>query len=140
MKKIMLVEDEESILEMLRRFLEHEGYLVVTAEKGQTALNWMKEVRLDLAIVDLGLPDMHGMEVCRAIKEDPKTRNTPVIILTGNNTNEARITGNLDASVELFLNKPISLEDLKKAIDMIFEKSEKKKLLLRNSIKDKLGY
>lgn len=140
MRKILLVEDEESVLEMLKRFLEHEGYLVVTAEKGRTALDWIKEIRIDLAIVDLGLPDMHGMEVCRAIKEDPKTSSTPVIILTGNTSNEARIMGNLDASVELFLNKPISIDDLKKAILMIFEKSEKKKLLLRNSIKEKLGY
>ncbi|MDD2804779.1 MAG: response regulator transcription factor [Elusimicrobiales bacterium] len=140
MHKILIVEDEEAVQEMLKRFLEHEGYLVITADKGRTALNWVKEVRVDLAIVDLGLPDMNGMEVCRAIKEEPRTSSMPVIILTGNTSNEARIEGNLDASVELFLNKPISIEDLKKAVSMVFEKSEKKKLLLRNSIKEKLGY
>ena len=140
MKKILLVDDEESILEMLKRVLEHDGHLVLTADKGKTALEWLKEVRVDLAIVDLGLPDIPGMEVCRGIKGNPKTSSTPVIILTGNDSNEARIAGNLDASVELFLNKPISIDDLKKAVEMIFENSEKKKLLLRNSIKNKLGY
>lgn len=140
MKKILIVEDEASVLQMLRRFAETEGYLPVAAENGQTALNWLKEVRVDLAIVDLGLPDMNGLEICRKIKEDPKTASIPVIVLTGNNSNNARIEANLDASAELFLNKPISMEDLRKAVEMVFEKSEKKKLLLRNAIKEKLGY
>lgn len=140
MKKILIVEDEASVLQMLRRFAETEGHLPVAAETGQTALNWLKEVRVDLAIVDLGLPDMNGLEICRKIKEDPKTASIPVIVLTGNNSNNARIEANLDASAELFLNKPISMEDLKKAVEMVFEKSEKKKLLLRNAIKEKLGY
>ena len=140
MKKILLVEDEGSVLQMLRRFLESEGYLTVTAENGRTALNWLKEIRVDLAIVDLGLPDMNGLEICRRIKEAPGTASIPVVVLTGNTSNEARIEANLDASVELFLNKPISVGDLKKAVQMVFEKSEKKKLLLRNAIKEKLGY
>lgn len=140
MKKILIVEDEASVLQMLRCFAETEGYLPVAAENGQTALNWLKEVRVDLAIVDLGLPDMNGLEICRKIKEDPKTASIPVIVLTGNNSNNARIEANLDASAELFLNKPIGVKDLKKAVEMVLEKSEKKKLLLRNAIKEKLGY
>lgn len=138
MKKILIVDDEESIQEMLRRVLEHDGHLVITAGKGQTALQWLRETRLDLAIVDLGLPDISGMEVCRAIKEDPRTRCIPVIILTGDSSNGARIAGNLCNSVELFLNKPVSIDDLKKAVALSFEKADKKKLLLRNSVRSRL--
>ncbi len=138
MKKILIVEDEEGITELLKFCLEAEGYLVVATDKGRTALEWIKELRLDLAIIDLGLPDINGMEVCLSIKENPKTRAIPVIILTGNTSNVARIQGNLNASAELFLNKPISTDDLKKAVAMMFEKSEKKKMLLRNSIKTRL--
>ncbi|MDO8802989.1 MAG: response regulator [Elusimicrobiota bacterium] len=138
MNKILVVEDEESICAMLRHCLEGEGHLVITAANGQTALNWIKEIRLDLAIIDLGLPDIPGLEICRKIKDDPKTRTMPIIILTGNNSNVARIEGNLDASADLFLNKPISIEDLKKAVAMTFEKSAKKKLLLRNSLRTRL--
>ncbi len=138
MYKILVVDDERSIQDLLKRCLEDDGYLVITTDKGQTALNWMKEVRLDLAIVDLGLPDMSGMDVCRAIKDDPKTRITPIVILTGNSTNEARIEGNEDAGAELFLNKPISTEDLRKAVKVIFEKAEKKRILLRTSLKTRL--
>lgn len=132
MNKILIVEDEKTIRELLKRSLETEGYLVITAENGQTALNWIKDVRLDLAIVDLGLPDISGMEICRNIKVNPRTRATPIIILTGNTSNSARIEGNLDANADLFLNKPLSAEDLNKAIKMILEKSEKRKLTLRN--------
>ena len=139
MNKILVVEDEESIAEMLRHCLEAEGHLVILAENGKTALNWIKEVRVDLAIIDLGLPDMHGLEVCRTIKEDPKTRSVPIIILTGNSSNVAKIEANLDANADLFLNKPISIDDLNKAVAMVFEKSEKKKLLLRNSLKTRFN-
>lgn len=135
MNKILVVEDEESIADMLRHCLEAEGHLVILAENGKTGLNWIKEVRVDLAIIDLGLPDMHGLEVCRSIKEDPKTRSIPIIILTGNSSNVAKIEANLDANADLFLNKPISIEDLNKAVAMVFEKSGKKKLLLRNSLR-----
>jgi len=138
MYRILVVDDERSIQDLLKRCLEDEGYLVITTDKGQTALNWIKEVRLDLAIVDLGLPDMSGMDVCKAMKEDPKARITPIVILTGNGTNEARIESTEDADAELFLNKPISTEDLRKAVKMIFEKSEKKRILLRTSLKSRL--
>lgn len=138
MHKILVVDDEKSILEMLKYCLEHEGYMVLTAETGEMAKNWVKEVKLDLAIVDLGLPDISGLQVCEFIKEDPKTRATPIIILTGNTSNDARIKGNSCANAELFLNKPIEIDDLRKAVAAILEKSEKKKLLLRNSFKARL--
>lgn len=138
MHKILVVDDEKSILEMLKYCLEHEGHMVITAETGQMAMNWIKEVKLDLAIVDLGLPDVSGIQVCEFLKEDPKTRSTPVIILTGNTSNEARIKSNLCANAELFLNKPIEIDDLRKAVSTILEKAEKRKLLLRNSFKTRL--
>jgi len=139
MNKILVVEDEEGISELLKHCLEAEGYLVLATDKGKTALEWVKEVRVDLAIVDLGLPDIHGLEVCRTIKENPKTRAIPIIILTGNTSNVAKIQGNLDANADLFLNKPISTDDLKKAVAMVFEKSEKRKMLLRNSLKTRFA-
>ena len=138
MYKILVVDDEKAILEMLRLCLESQGYMVLTADTGKMAMNWIKEVRLDLAIVDLGLPDMNGLQICMAIKEDPKTRATPIVILAGNTSNEAKIKGNIDGNADLFLNKPIEISDLKTAVATILEKSEKKKLLLRNSFKSRL--
>ncbi|OIN99112.1 MAG: hypothetical protein AUJ51_13685 [Elusimicrobia bacterium CG1_02_56_21] len=140
MHKILVVEDEESITELLKFCLEDAGYLVVTTDRGKTALEWLKEIKVDMAILDLGLPDISGIEVCCAIKENPKTRAMPVIILTGNSSNEAKMQSNLKANADLFLNKPISTDDLKKAVASMFEKSEKKKLILRNSLRTRLDY
>ena len=133
MPKILIVEDEKSVLEMLKTCLERQGYMVLTAETGASALNWIREVKLDLAIVDLGLPDMNGLEVCSAIKGNSRARSTPIMILTGNLANEARIKGTLEANVELYLNKPIELSDLKRAVGELLEKAEKKRLLLRRA-------
>jgi len=138
MYKILVVEDDPSILEMLKYCLESQGYMIIPADNGRTGLNWVKEAHMDLAIIDLGLPDINGLEVCRAIKENPRTRATPVIILTGNSSNEARIESRLSANANLFLNKPIDAGDLRKAVAKMFEKSEKEKRLLRTSIKFRL--
>ncbi|OGR97592.1 MAG: hypothetical protein A2016_03875 [Elusimicrobia bacterium GWF2_62_30] len=138
MNKILVVEDDPSIMEMLKYCLESQGYMIISAENGKTALNWVKEGNIDLAIIDLGLPDMNGMEVCRTIKDNPRTRATPVIILTGNSSNEARIESRLVANANLFLNKPIDAGDLRKAVSKMFEKSEREKRLLRTSIKFRL--
>ena len=135
MARILVVDDEKSILEMLRYTLEAQGYLVITAETGAKALSWIKEVKLDLAIIDLGLPDMNGLEICREIKENSRTRAIQIIILTGNATNEAKIKGNLEVSADLFLNKPIENADLNKAVATILEQAEKKHMLLRNKFR-----
>lgn len=136
MPKILIVEDERSVSEMLKACLERQGYMVITAENGTKALSWIKEVKLDLAIVDLGLPDINGMEVCLAIKGNPKTRSMPIMILTGDVSNESRIKGKLEANADLFLNKPIELGDLKKAVENLLGKAEKKNLPLRGVYKN----
>lgn len=139
MAKILVMEDEPSVQDLLKMCLESDGYMVVTADTVKTAQNWLKEVKFDLAILDLCLPDGTGIEVCTEIKEDPKTRSVPVIILTGNSSNEARIKSNLEAKADLFLNKPINPDDLKGAVKSMLDASEKKKLLLRNSIRTRFG-
>jgi DNA-binding response OmpR family regulator len=131
MSKILVVEDDKLVLEFLRHCLETEGYLAVLADNGKKAMNWIKEARFDLAILDLALPDMNGMQICAAIKEDPRTSATPVIILTGNSSNEVRIESGLGLNADLFLTKPIASADLRKAVKKTLQDSERKRLLLR---------
>jgi len=76
---------------------------------------------------------MNGLEICKAIKDNPRTRHTKVIILTGNTSNEARIESNIGARAELFLNKPIQIADLRSAVAKLLDNSDKEKLLLRAS-------
>lgn len=139
MAKILVMEDEPSVQDLLKMCLEADGHMVVTADTVKSAQNWLKEMKFDLAVLDLCLPDGTGIQVCSQIKEDPKTRSLPVIILTGNSSNEARIKSNLEAKADLFLNKPINPDDLKGAVKTMLETAEKRKLLLRNSIRTRFG-
>ena len=134
MHKILVVEDEPSVSEMVKCCLEEEGHMVITVATGKMGINWVKEGKPDLAIIDLGLPDINGIEVCKAIKENPATRTVPVIILTGDSSNKARIENRLFAQANLYLNKPIAVDDLKKAVAKLLDKAEKEKLLFRSSI------
>lgn len=139
MSKILVVEDDRLLLQFLKHCLETEGYLTVLAENGEKALGWLKETRFDLAILDLQLPDMNGLQICGAIKGDPRTRSTPVIILTGNSTNDVRIKSNLVANADLFLTKPIDPADLRAAVKKILQAAENKRLLLRKSARPRLN-
>ena len=130
MHKILVVDDDRPLLGLLRHCMETEGYSTITAENGATALNWVKENRFDLAILDLCLPDSSGLQICEAIKKDPKTRATKVIILTGNTCNDNRIKSNLRSDADLFLTKPIEPNDLRQAARKLLEAARQNKLLL----------
>ncbi len=131
MSRLLVVEDDKLLLEFLRHCLETEGYKTVLADNGQKAMGWVRESRFDLAILDLVLPDMNGLEICEAIKGDPRSRSTPVIILTGNSANDIRIKSSLEKDADLFLTKPIDPGDLRKAVKRVLEESQKKRLLLK---------
>ncbi|MBI4656100.1 MAG: response regulator [Elusimicrobia bacterium] len=141
MAKILIVEDDENIVKMLRVALEAKGYLVEPAACANTALTWLKESsKPDLIIIDIGLPDMDGLKLCQMIKDDPATRKIPVVILTANMTNDAKIRANLIAHADLFLTKPIDLKELTNAINALIEKFIREKEFLHDiSLRKKPG-
>ena len=109
MTKLLIVEDEEAILSAMRRGFEYEGYSVVTATDGQSALRSAKRSRPDLVILDLMLPRMDGLMVCRRLRE--AGRRTPVLMLTARGREEDRVKG-LDVGADDYLVKPFSLKEL----------------------------
>ncbi|MBI4656101.1 MAG: response regulator transcription factor [Elusimicrobia bacterium] len=131
MPKILITEDDIPLLEMLQQAFEQEGYIIQCASCGRTALQWLKEpVKPDLIILDIGLPDTDGITLCKTIKDDPATRKIPVIILTANMTNEAKIKANTTAHADLFLNKPIELKELTGAAKTLIDEYLKQKTFL----------
>ncbi|MBI4656102.1 MAG: response regulator [Elusimicrobia bacterium] len=133
MPKILLVEDDLSVLEMLQMALEHEGYLVQTASMAKTALNWLREAsKPDLIISDIGLPDIDGVTLCRMIKDDPALKKIPVIILTASLTNESKIKARLTAKADLFLNKPIDLAELSSAVKNMMDQALREKSYMQD--------
>ena len=82
-KNILIVDDEKDVLSVLEKGLTAEGYSVITASSGNDAVGLAKSRRPDLIILDVLLPDMDSSEVNRKLKEDPETKDIPVIFLTG---------------------------------------------------------
>lgn len=119
--KILVVEDDPDVREYLQFVLERAGHLVVAATTGRIAVRWLQEPgKPDLILLDVRLPDrgMDGLDICRALKKDLGSRKIPVIILTGQRSNEARIEAG-QAQADLFLTKPIKAPELLKAIDLL---------------------
>ena len=106
---MLVVDDEEAIAEAVRARLESEGYRVVVALDGPEAIEAHREHQPDLVVLDLMLPGMDGLEVCKQIQRD---RWTPVLMLTARDAVEDRVSG-LDAGADDYLTKPFSLAELR---------------------------
>lgn len=109
--KILLVDDESQNLEVLRRLMTRRGYDVLTASSGELALRSVVRNRPDLVLLDVNMPGIDGIEVCRRLKADPQTRLIPVVLLTTLTASEDRIRG-IEAGADDFLSKPPVMAEL----------------------------
>lgn len=127
MDKILIVEDETMIADILKKFLENKGYLVTYAETAEIALKWVENFRPDLLIVDIGLPDINGIELCKEVRKNIKTRKLPIIIMTGINEIDTKIKGSVEACANLYLQKPVEPQKIFEAASKLIEnyKTEK---------------
>lgn len=112
---VLLVEDSSPIRSAFAILLEESGYRVAQAGTGAEALEWARFDRPDLILMDLGLPDMSGLEVTRRLKEDAATRGAVVVALTGR-ASEADAHACLAAGCAGYLAKPVSTAELLGAI------------------------
>ncbi len=106
-ERILVVEDEEDILELVRYNLAREGYKVTCVSSGEEGLRQVKENSPDLLILDLMLPGMNGLDVCREIKADPAIRSMPVLMLTAK-SEESDIVAGLETGADDYVTKPFS--------------------------------
>jgi DNA-binding response OmpR family regulator len=106
-QKILVVDDEEDILELVRYNLLKEGYQVVCVTSGELALKEAKEGSPDLILLDLMLPGLDGLDVCRRLKSDPLTNIIPIIMLTAKGE-EADIVTGLELGADDYITKPFS--------------------------------
>lgn len=104
---ILIVEDEEEILELVAYNLSREGYSVRTVTSGEDALKEVRRQLPDLMLLDLMLPGVDGLEVCRKVKADTATRDLPVIMLTAK-SEEADIVTGLELGADDYITKPFS--------------------------------
>jgi len=104
-KRILIVEDEESLLKLESILLTSKGYDVTGVTNGQDALDSLAENPSDLVLLDIMLPQIDGFEVCRRIKENPQTRDIPVIMLTAKKSREDMARGE-KVGVDWYITKP----------------------------------
>ncbi len=118
---ILVVDDEEDILELVRFHLAREGYTVLSAETGEQAWRMAREQHIDLALVDLMLPGIDGLELTRRFKNDAKTSNVPVVMLTAKGEEVDIVTG-LELGADDYVTKPFSPRVLLARLRAVFRR------------------
>jgi DNA-binding response OmpR family regulator len=110
-KKILVVDDEKDIVELLRFNLERDGFKVIPSYNGEDALRLVKSQLPDLIILDLMLPGMDGLEICRILKRDSSTFSIPIIMLTAKEE-EADIVVGLELGADDYITKPFGIKEM----------------------------
>lgn len=120
-KKILVVDDEKHIQELIKYNLESSGYKVETVGSGEEALELIEQQSLDMVVLDLMLPGIDGLEVCKKIKMDKKTKNIPIIMLTAKSDELDKVLG-LELGADDYLTKPFSVRELIARVKVIFRR------------------
>ncbi len=119
-KKILLVDDEPQILEICRDYLKKSGYDVVTASDGVQGLSIARREKPDLIVLDLMLPEMDGLDVCRAIRRES---DVPIIMLTARVEEIDKLIG-LEIGADDYMTKPFSPKELVARVRVVFRRME----------------
>ncbi len=110
-KNILIVDDEKDILELIKFNISNNGYKCFCAEDGEVAVKLAKNKIPDLIILDLMLPGIDGLDVCRILKNNKETKNIPILMLTAKTSDENIIEG-LEAGADDYVTKPFSIKVL----------------------------
>jgi DNA-binding response OmpR family regulator len=108
MYRVLIVDDDSLIQQVLRQTLKQEGFEVILCSRGQEALPAALQNKPDLIVLDVNLPDIEGHDVCRLIKGESKTRHIPILMLTGEARATPSVVSGLNLGAEDYLFKPIS--------------------------------
>ena len=109
--RVLVVEDERDVAELLRYNLAREGFDVIVAPHGADALRFAREQQPDVILLDIMVPQMNGWEVCRRLKEDPETRPIPIIMVTGRAEEGDKVLG-FELGADDYVTKPFSPREL----------------------------
>ena len=125
MQKVLVVDDEEPILELLKYNLEKSGYDVKTAENGMKAVEIARKFTPDLVLLDIMMPKMDGVETCRLIREIPEMQKAFVVFLTARSEEYSEVAA-FDVGADDYITKPIKPRALMSRISALFRRESKK--------------
>ncbi len=121
--KILIVDDEPDMLELLDVDFSNQGYEVITAKTGEDAIIKTRDSLPDLILLDLMLPGIDGFDVCRDLRSDPTTKKIPIIMLTAKNT-ETDVTVGLELGADDYVTKPFSNKILASRVKALLRRSK----------------
>ena len=120
-KRIMIVDDEENILELVKIIIEGEGFSVIGVHNGKECLEKLKEIKPDLILMDMMMPEMTGKETTKKIRSNPKTKNIKIAFLTVARLSEVGREELKALNVSDYITKPFDNADLVKRVKRILE-------------------
>ncbi|HEV2174098.1 MAG TPA: response regulator, partial [Nitrospira sp.] len=123
-KKILIVEDERDILQLVKLYLEKEGFRTVTATTGTEGLSSAKQDKPDLIVLDLMLPEIDGLEVCKRLRSAPETAMLPIIMLTAKAEESDQVIG-LELGADDYVTKPFSPKALVARVKALFRRLDR---------------
>jgi two-component system alkaline phosphatase synthesis response regulator PhoP len=125
-KLILAIDDEKDILKLLQYNLERDGYQVLTAKSGEEGLDIVRAKHPDLIVLDIMLPEMDGLEVCKILRSNKETKHIPILMLTAKTSEVDQIVG-LELGASDYISKPFSVKVLSARVKNIFRSLEPKK-------------
>lgn len=131
--QILVVDDEQDILEFVKYNLQKEGFLVATAENGLEGIEEARKVKPDLIILDIMMPEMDGVEVCRQLRSEDQFKNTIIAFLTARDEDYSQIAA-LDVGGDDYITKPIRPRVLISRVKALLRRSSRKE----NDIQDEI--
>jgi DNA-binding response OmpR family regulator len=123
-KKVLIVEDEKDILQLVKLYLDKEGFKTYTAANGADALRQVRSEHPDLVILDLMLPEIDGLEVCKKLRLAPQTAMLPIIMLTAKSEESDTVVG-LELGADDYVAKPFSLRVLIARVKALFRRLDR---------------
>ncbi len=124
MGKILIVDDEPDIVELVKINLEKNGFDVISSYTGREIFNLFKKFSIDLVILDLMLPDIDGLEICKILKSENETKNIPIIMLTAKDTEIDKVLG-LELGADDYITKPFSPRELVARVRAVLRRTRK---------------
>ena len=121
---ILVIEDEIDILELITFNLERESYIVRSAKNGERGLDLAREGNVNLILLDLMLPGIHGLDALRVLKTDPKTNKIPIIIISALGQEEDIVKG-LETGADDYICKPFSLDILLARVKAVLRRANR---------------
>ncbi len=136
--KVLVVDDEDNIIELIRLGLRYEGFQVEVASDGEQGITMAQRINPDLVILDVMMPGIDGLEVCRRLRANPTTQDVPILMLTAKDEVGDRILG-LQTGADDYLTKPFDFYELLERIKAILRRQSRAKSVQAGIAHDEAG-